>query len=150
MTCDACHASFRWLQMTKSEPLPSCPNPNCKGAVQQELAAPGVARGAAPETSWKVPQTRAGREKFAYEMAEGMGFTNMKDNLREGDVQAPPAPVPTFTADNGRTMKLDGAGFANAATPEGVTAAIQSALGTGSGAGVNRHALHRLNSLKGR
>lgn len=149
LACDACGAQWRWLQMTTAEKMPGCPNPNCGGRAEKELAAPGINRGARPQTSFDVPQTRAGREKFAYQMAEGMGFTNMKDNLREGEVAAPPAPAPSFTADNGRTVKLDSNGFSSVPA-EAIPGAISAALGNGVGARVNAPAIKVLGAMKGR
>lgn len=149
LSCDRCGNQWRWLQLKKTEPLPACPNPRCgQSEVTKELAAPNVSRDAAPETRFAVPQTRAGREKFAYEMAEGMGFTNMKDNLREGESAAPKVADPEITAPNGRKIKV-GAQFAQVSgNSEQIHSQIAGLVGGAGGAQVNRHALNVLGGMK--
>lgn len=73
--CDACGARFEHLKMSASEPDPECPG--CE-ALTRKLP-PAVNIG-----------TNKGRAvDIAQAEVEKMGFTNMKDNLREGDVAAP-------------------------------------------------------------
>ncbi len=149
LSCDRCGVQWRWLQMTKKEPIPACPNLQCgQKEVSKELSAPRVSRGAAPTTSIPVPQTQAGREKLAYQMAEGMGFTNMKDNLREGEIAAPPAPETVVTAPNGRTQKIP-MGFTGVGnTPEAISGAISSMVGGAGGPRINAPALNVLGGMK--
>ena len=149
LSCERCGLQFRWLQMTSREAIPSCPNVQCGNEkATKELAAPAVSRGATPATSWAVPDTKAKREKFAYEMAEGMGFTNMRDNLRPGEIAAPPAPEPEMTAPNGRKVKIP-VGFTGVgSTPEAITGAIAGLTGGAGGPTVNAPAMRMLGALK--
>lgn len=151
LSCDRCGAEWRWLQMTAREPLPSCPNPQCgHQEVSKELAAPAIGRDASPQTQWVVPPTRAGREKFAYEMAQGMGFTDMKDNLREGDVQAPRIPDPVIRAPNGREIKVPMGFTPSGPTPEAIASTVSNLVGGGGGSRVNSPALNVLGGMKKR
>jgi hypothetical protein len=94
-----------------------------------ELAAPGISRGAAPENSWAVPETRSKREDFAYKMAEAMGATNIRTGLQPGESAAMPIPAPEITAPNGRSMKIEAQFQKAQQTPEEITSTIRSLTG---------------------
>lgn len=151
LSCDRCGLQWRWLQMKAREPLPSCPNVNCgHEEVTKELAAPGLNRGAEQSFTTKIPETRAGREKFAYEMAESMGATNMRDNQREGDIAAMPVPDPVVKAPNGREIKVPVGYMPAGSNPEAIAGSIASMVGGAGGAAINAPAMRVLGGMKRR
>jgi putative FmdB family regulatory protein len=76
--CDECGARFEHLKMNRADPDPECPA--C--AVIAQRLPPNVNIGTKKSVAMDVAQNEV----------ERMGFTNMKDNLREGDVAAPSLP----------------------------------------------------------
>ena len=78
--CGDCGSRFEHLKMSRDEPDPECPG--CK-AISQKLP-PSVSIG-----------TNKGRAvDIAQAEVEAQGFTNMRDNLREGDIAAPRLAAP--------------------------------------------------------
>lgn len=83
-------------------------------------------------------------------MAQGMGFTDMKSSLKEGETQAPAVPDAVVTAPNGRKMTVQ-PNFAPAGvTPDQISATISNITAGGGGPNVNRAALRVLGGMKGR
>ena len=74
--CDDCGTEIRnHLKMSRDEPDPECPGCAALARKLPPLVAIGTNKGRAVD--------------IAQAEVESMGFTNMKDNLREGDVAAP-------------------------------------------------------------
>ena len=73
--CGDCGTAFEHLKMSRDEPDPECPG--C-AALARKLP-PSVNIGTNKGRAMDIAQAEV----------ENMGFTNMKDNLREGDIAAP-------------------------------------------------------------
>ena len=99
--CSECAATWQHLFMTKEEasgPPPPCPN-GCRKKPEQELSAPGLNRGA-PDTGITIPQSQAGREKLAADLAlKGTGMGDINSHMKPGDIAAKPLPAPAVPAD---------------------------------------------------
>lgn len=83
--CTDCGTKIEnYFKMSRDEPDPECPG--CKAIAQKmpPLVSIGTMKGKAVD--------------IAQNEVERMGFTNMKDNLREGDIAAPSLPPPMQSA----------------------------------------------------
>jgi hypothetical protein len=85
--CGDCGARFEHLKMNREEPDPEC------------QACLVIARKMPPRVNIGTNRGRA--VDIAQAEVEAQGFTNMKDNLREGDVAAPSLPPGLQRAVNG-------------------------------------------------
>lgn len=83
--CNGCGWTWKHLHMNRNEAAPRCPR--CAEKSHQQVAAPGVSRGAPPRTSIDIPQNRSKREDLAVRLAlEDTGHTDISTQQRAGDI----------------------------------------------------------------
>lgn len=104
--CDDCSGQFTRLHWDRDEPAPECPY--CASATARNI--PGT---------FNITGVKAKAVDLAQKIAEeDFGMTNMRDNLREGDIAAlPPPPIQTAEAEAMVREVQDAFGEA-AGTPE--------------------------------
>lgn len=91
--CSECGATWQHLFMNSEEAIPRCPN-GCRKKVEEGLSAPALNRGAA-DTGIQIPQSQAGREKLAADLAlAGTGMGDINSHMKAGDIAAKPLPTP--------------------------------------------------------
>ena len=99
--CSDCGARFKVTHGSRDEPIPECPG--CSGASSQLPAAPHIANAnlnKAVDMAWDM-------------MQKDYGFTDMKDNLKPGDIAAKgPSPMHTAEREAARREMTEYAGEA--------------------------------------
>lgn len=114
--CGDCGARFEHLKMSRDEPDPECPGCAALARKMPPLVSIGTNKGRAVD--------------IAQAEVESMGFTNMKDNLREGDVAAPNLSPPMQAA----VKNFWGGGAVPALGGKNMLAVGRAALAEGGGA----------------
>lgn len=101
-----CSCGHAWSEivMKRTEPKPACPE--CGARSTEGLAAPGIGRGAAPETGMKVPLNKTQAIDMAQRIiTEDSHVTNMKSSVKTGeDAAVPIRPVKEPVWHNTPTM----------------------------------------------
>jgi hypothetical protein len=91
-----CDCGHRWRVLSAHRNSPySGKCPHCGGDPSEALAAPGLNRGAPPQTAQTIPTDKTKAIDFAMRaIAEDNHVSNMKSSLKVGETAAIETPVP--------------------------------------------------------
>lgn len=118
--CDDCTGEFTRLHWDREEPVPECPY--CASATARNI--PGT---------FSITGVKAKAIDIAQQIAEeDYGLTNMRDNLREGDIAAMGPSAPQTAEREEIVREMQGAFGDAAGTPEHLERNIQEFWHTGT------------------
>jgi hypothetical protein len=117
--CDDCDTTFKGWRETDG-PYPDCPKCGGEGGWAAQAPAIGTNKGKAIDMTYKMAE-------------ETYGVTDLKDNLRQGDVAAmPPSPIQTAEAD-AITREMLGASGGTPEVAEHLKSYVQNFFGATQG-----------------